>query len=132
MEDINYALLQDNIKITWLKYMESFGLHQIIESPTRGIYHSRTLIDHIYCYTPNNGLCVNVPNLGLSDHFPIFVTRKINILSSVKNSHFKITYRSFKNINEEEFCNDLKSIPWDIIKLFDDTNIWMLLINIYH
>ena len=26
------------------------------------------------------------------------------------------------NFNEEEFCNDLKSIPWDIIKTFDDIN----------
>ena len=31
-------------------------------------------------------------------------------------------YRSFKNLNEQEFCNDVKSIPWDIIKMFDDTN----------
>ena len=122
MGDINRDLLQDNIKRTWLEYMESFGLHQIIESPTRVTNHSRTLIDHIYCNTPNNVLCVNVPNLGLSDHFPIFVTRKINSLSSVKNSHFTITYRSFKKFNEEEFCNDLQSIPWDIIKMFDDTN----------
>ena len=111
-----------NIKRTWLEYIKSFGLHQIIESPTRVTNHSRTLIDHIYCNTPNNVLCVNVPKLGLSDHFPIFVTRKINSLTSVKNSHFTITYRSFKGFNEENFCNDLKSIPWDIIKMFDDTN----------
>ena len=73
-------------------------------------------------YSSYTVLCVSVPYLGLSDHFPIFVTRKINSLSSVKNSHFTITYRSFKNVNEDEFCNDLQSIPWDIIKMFDDTN----------
>ena len=40
----------------------------------------------------------------------------------LKKSHFTISYRSFKNFNEQEFCNDVKSIPWDIIKMFDDTN----------
>ena len=30
--------------------------------------------------------------------------------------------RSFKNFHEQEFCNDVKSIPWDIIEMFDDTN----------
>ena len=38
MGDINGDLLQDNIKRTWLKYRESFGLYQIIEYPT-GVKH---------------------------------------------------------------------------------------------
>ena len=46
----------------------------------------------------------------------------INSLSAVKKSHSTISYRSFKNFNEQEFCNDVKSIPWDIIRMFDDTN----------
>ena len=63
-----------------------------------------------------------MPTLGLSDHFLIFATRKINSLSAVKKYHFTISYRSLKNFNEHEFCNDVKSIPLDIIKMFDDTN----------
>ena len=34
MGDYNRDLFQENLKITWLEYMESFGLKQFIESPT--------------------------------------------------------------------------------------------------
>ena len=34
MGDVYRDLFQENLKITWLEYMESFGLKQIIESPT--------------------------------------------------------------------------------------------------
>ena len=122
MGDFNRDPFHENLKITWLEYMESFGLKQIIESPTRVTDNSRTLIDHIYCNTPNNIISVDVPTLGISDHFPILAARKINSLSAVKKSLFTISYTSFKNFNEQEFCNDVKSIPWDIIKMFDDTN----------
>ena len=47
MGDFNRDLLQVNIKKTWLEYMESFGLEQIVKSPTRITDHSETLIDHI-------------------------------------------------------------------------------------
>ena len=65
---------------------------------------------------------VDVPTLGLSDHFLVFVTKKTNSLSAVKKYRFTISYRSFKNFNEQEFSNDVKSLPWDIIKMFDDIN----------
>ena len=35
---------------------------------------------------------------------------------------FHIQCRSFKNFNETELINDLSSTPWDVIKIFDDTN----------
>ena len=35
--------------------------------------------------TPNNIISVDVPSFGLSDHFRVYVTRKINSLSGVKN-----------------------------------------------
>ena len=95
MGDFNRDLFQENLKITWLEYMESFGLKQIIVSPTRVTDNSKTLIDYIYCNTPNNMISVDVPILGLSDHFPIFATRKINSLSAVKKSHFTISYTGF-------------------------------------
>ena len=122
MGDFNRDLLQVNTKKTWLEYMESFGLEQIVKSPTRITDHSETLIDHIYCNNLSNVLSTKVPILGLSDHFPVFVTRKLNSSSVLKKSHHSISYRSFKNFNEAEFINDLSSTPWDVIKIFDDTN----------
>ena len=60
MGDFNRDLLQENLKSTWLEYMESFGFKQIIESPTRVTDNSRTLIDYIYYTTPNNIISVDV------------------------------------------------------------------------
>ena len=39
-----------------------------------------------------------------------------------KMSHYTISYRSFKNFDESKFVEDLQSVPWDTIKLFDDTD----------
>ena len=85
MGDFNRDLLQVNTKKTWLEYMESFGLEQIVMSPTRITDHSETLIDHIYCNSLSNVLSTKVPILGLSDHFPVFVTRKLNSSSVLKS-----------------------------------------------
>ena len=122
MGDFNRDLMQDNIKQSWLEYMESFGLHQIVNMPTRVTDQSATLIDHIYSNTYANILTSVVPKLGLSDHFPIFVSRKTNGASDVKNTHYTISYRSFKNFDENKFIDELQSTPWDIIKVFDDVN----------
>ena len=63
MGDFNHGLFQENLKLIWLDYMESFGFKQIIEPPTRITDNARTLIDHIYCNTPNNIIIVDVPTL---------------------------------------------------------------------
>ena len=115
MGDFNRDLMQGNIKQSWLEYMESFGLHQIVNMPTRVTDQSATLIDHIYSNTYANVLTSVVPKLGLSDHFPVFVSRKTNGASDVKNTHYTISYRSFKNFDENKFIDELKSTPWDII-----------------
>ena len=39
-----------------------------------------------------------------------------------KINHYTISYRSFKNFNEAKFIEELQSVPWDTIKLFDDTD----------
>ena len=39
-----------------------------------------------------------------------------------KTDHYTISYRSFKNSNEDKFTEDLQSVPWDTIKIFDDTD----------
>lgn len=133
MGDFNRDLMQENIKNPWLEYMESFGLFQTINTPTRITDQSATLIDHIYSNTQCNIMMTKVPKLGLSDHFPVFLSRKTNCSNGPKNTHFTISYRSFKHFNENSFVNDLKSTPWDIVKVFDDTNdsveIWSSLFS---
>ena len=121
MGDINRDLLNDQIKTAWTDYMEPFGLTQLVSEATRVTSDSRTLIDHIYSNCPENVTSLDVPKIGLSDHYPIFFTRKMHV-QPPKMSHYTISYRSFKNFDELKFVEDLQSVPWDTIKLFDDTD----------
>ena len=121
MGDINRDLLNNQIKNAWTDYMEPFGLTQLVSEPTRVTGDSSTLIDHIYANCPENVNSLNIPKIGLSDHFPIFFTRKMHV-QPPKIDHYTISYRSFKNFNEDKFTEDLQSVPWDTIKIFDDTD----------
>ena len=76
MGNINKDLLNNQIKHVWTEYMEPFGLTQLVSEATRVTGDFSTLIDHIYTICPENVNSLNVPNVGLSDHFPIFFTRK--------------------------------------------------------
>ena len=55
--------------------------------PTTVTVQSPTLIDHIYSNNYANILTTVIPNIGLSDHFPVFVGRKTNGSCGVKNTH---------------------------------------------
>ena len=101
--------------------MEPFGLTQLVSEPTRVTGDSSTLIDHIYANCPENVNSINIPKIRLSDHFPIFFTRKMHV-QPPKTDHYTISYKSFKNFNEDKFTEDLQSVPWDAIKIFDDTD----------
>lgn len=119
--DFNRDLFTDQISKTWLDYMEDFGVTQLVSKATRATPTSSTLIDHIYSNCSENVACVNVPKIGMSDHYPIFFTRKIH--GRVPQSgHHTITYRSFKDFDETSFLNDLSSVPWNIVRVFDDPN----------
>ena len=121
MGDINRDLLNNNINKAWTDYMEPFGLTQLVSEATRVTNDTKTLIDHIYSNCPENVNSLNVPKIGLSDHFPIFFTRKMHV-HPPKTNHHTISYRSFRNFDEAKFVEDIQSIPWDTIKLFDDTD----------
>ena len=79
MGDINRDLLKNQIKNVWAEYMEPFGLTQLVSEATRVTNDSTTLIDHIYSNCLENVNSINVPKIGLSDHFPVFITRKMHV-----------------------------------------------------
>ena len=119
--DINRDLLNNQINKAWSDYIEPFGLTQLVSEATRVTSHSRTLIDHIYSNCPENVNSLDVPKIGLSDHFPVFFTRKLHV-HPTKCNHFTISYRSFKDFDETKFFADLQAVPWDVIQLFDHTD----------
>ena len=119
--DFNRDLLNYQINSAWTDYIEPFGITQLVTEATRVTPDSSTLIDHVYSNRPENVENVDVPKIGLSDHFPIFFTRKMHV-HQPKDNHFTISYRSFKDFDETKFINDLQSVPWNIIHLFDNTD----------
>ena len=119
--DINRDLLNNQSNKAWSDYIEPFGLTQLVPEATRVASDSRTLIDHIYSNCPENMNSLDVPKIGLSDHFPAFFTRKLHV-HPTKCNHFAISYRSFKDFDEIKLFADLQAVPWDVIQLFDHTD----------
>ncbi|WAR28342.1 hypothetical protein MAR_014046 [Mya arenaria] len=113
--DINRDLLNSKINDEWSSYILSLGLKQLIKQPTRECSTSKTLIDHIYTNCDQNICNVSVPKIGISDHYPILCTKKLNYKEKI-NSHNFIKYRSFRSFSEESFLSDLIRIPWDVSK----------------
>jgi len=119
--DFNKDLLNGQINKDWINYTSSLGFTQMIKSATREFNNSGTLIDHVYTDNPQNIIWTSVPKLSLSDHYPIFCSRKVNT-KNTKKSHLTIKYRSFKNFNEENFLSDLNNINWNTLHTISDVN----------
>ena len=105
--DFNVNLLHPNNK--WLKTFSTYGLKQIIDTPTR--LQSHTLIDHIYVTNAANIKELGVPVLGCSDHLPTCITWKKKSVKIPKIFHKEIRYRSFAKFNEHNFLTDLINSP---------------------
>ena len=117
--DFNKDLLNVDTEREWVILQPLLGLTQLVNEPTRVTNTSQTLINHIYTNTEENIQRVHVERLCLSDHYGVFCNRKSQSNIS-KNSHQIITYRSFRNFEENRFLNDLYSVPWEIIEQFDN------------
>ncbi|MCG8093593.1 MAG: endonuclease/exonuclease/phosphatase family protein [Candidatus Thiodiazotropha endolucinida] len=117
--DFNKNLLPDHVDIEWENFTTSLGLSQLICDPTRVTETSNTLIDHIYTNAVENISKAHVCQTTISDHYAIFGSRKLN--NCIKtNTHQTITYRSFKNFDENAFKADLQEVPWETVERFDN------------
>lgn len=72
--------------------MNSNGIAQHVAQPTRVVPNaSATSIDHIYSNFSSSIQYIDVPKIGLSDHYPVFLTLKVN--SHIpKETHHVIKY----------------------------------------
>ena len=87
--------------------MELYDLKQIINKPTRITANSTTLIDHIYTSHKSHIAESFVPNICISDHYPICITRSTPKTLVKRNTHITIRYRSYKTFQESIFLSDL-------------------------
>ena len=119
--DFNKNLLNENKDIEWENFVTSLGFSQMVCEPTRETATSSTLIDHIYTNFDENIAHVHVCKISISDHYAVFGNRKLNNCAK-SNTHQTITYRSFKNFDENRFISDLYEVPWETIEHFDNIN----------
>ena len=107
-----------------------FGLHvrasfsQLVTQPTRATNNSISLIDHNYSSNADNLSKVHVSQIGISDHFAVFCSSKINACWKM-NLHKSITYKPFmlwivyfNHFDDTEFLHDLQLVPLKIQMIF--------------
>lgn len=118
--------IHDSNISSFTSILESFGLNQIINSPTRITEISASLIDFIIIseerkFSDSGALSL----INISDHELVFghllfyLPRNVEILTS---------YRNIKNIDVELIYDHVRSIPWK--NIYDTDNIDIELINI--
>ena len=90
---------------------QSFDLLQKVEKATRVTANTATLIYHIYVSNKLDDLLVqevSIPEISLSDHFPVVIT--VGFTKLHKNgSHKSIKYRSNYGGTEHQVLNDVKN-----------------------
>ena len=106
--DINIDIKDGNISnTTWKHVVELHDLQQLITDSTRVTAHSNTLVDHLYVSNQGKIAEAFVPNVAISDHYPICFTRSTSKKSYQRNNHTTMQYRCYKKLNEEVFQLEL-------------------------
>jgi hypothetical protein len=107
----------------WECTTSMFGLKQLVNTATRVSQTSSTLIDHIYTTNKSRVVGVEVPQVGISDHYPVCCCWALKADNSFrKHQHTTIRYRSHKHFNKDAFLNDLNSAPFDTVYYYNNPN----------
>lgn len=104
----NYLVPSDHKEIKSI--FASFGLKQLISTPTRITRESKTLIDIICSNEPEKTYSVKAISAGLSDHELICCSRKGN---NAKHHPRIITCRNFANYDQKLYCEELESMNFN-------------------
>jgi hypothetical protein len=112
-ESSNFKLLCDSI-------IEPFNLTQIVDQPTRITETSSTLIDLMLVKNPDKVICHgNCAVPGVSDHNLIFMAYNIK---RPKFEPVKVTTRSFKDFNMEDFLAAAEVAPFENVFTVSNVN----------
>lgn len=96
-------------KTTLNEIFDIYGLHQLIDEPTRITEVSSTVIDLCLSNSLTSVFDSGVLHLSISDHSLIYVVRKAHYIRAETKI---IEVRNMKNFNSENFINDLNHQPW--------------------
>ena len=92
------------------------GLTCLINRPTRVTDNSQTLLDVILTNSPKLFQECGVYNPEISDHAAVH-----GLMSAWATHHPSkvVSFRSFKNLKEDELLYDFESAPWHVGDIFD-------------
>ena len=116
--DVNIDMKNDKDNVL-VEFCSDYCFKNMVNKPTcfKSITNE-SLIDVILASKPRRLNETLVFDCGLSDcHRMISVSTKINV---PRREPRKISYRSFKNFNEESFRSDVESTPFHVSHIFED------------
>jgi hypothetical protein len=121
--DINVDCKNDNHAL--MDMFQAFDLCNVIKEPTcfKSVSNP-SLVDVILTNTPNRVMSHLNVNIDISDfHNIVCVATRMHAPKSEKRT---ITYRSYRNMNDENFIIDLASAPFQVCDIFDDVDdkVW--------
>ena len=102
--------------------LRSFNFTQFITKPTRVTNTSETLIDIISTTNIENISEHGCIHTSLSDHFLVYAIHKIHPKCKSNLGHKLISFRSFKNFDNNEFRSMLTNAPLSRMESVDRSN----------
>lgn len=118
--DLNWDCIDENSSSLCFveEICDELDLKQIIKTATRISYNRNTLLDVILTNMKNIA-CVGCINVNLSDHLPVFVSKK-RLSGPVEFDY--INKRSLRNYDVDMFSERLSDLVWSIVDLLYDVN----------
>jgi exonuclease III len=109
--DFNHDyVLDETLHKNPMKYIEDlFVLTQLVTDKTRVTPTSSTTIDLILTSMPELHCFTGVHKITLSDHYLCYTIFKRGGKDKKEINHKYITYRDYKNFNEESFVTDIRN-----------------------
>lgn len=128
MGDFNVDLLNDTTKsMSLVETTKSLQLTQLITEPTLIMPlmdTSSTLLDHVYCTSPQKISSVQVLDPDLSDHQVEFIAFRNTCRSNheLGNPRKTIEYRATKTFSDSSFLLDVCNAQWNTVLTISDRN----------
>ena len=99
-----------------------FQLKQLIKKPTRLTETSRTLIDLAMTSHSEKIRKTGGQHLNISDHSLVYIVRQAR---PVKKPPRTITFRNYNRFSEDQFREDVKTLPLHVVEGIDDADtVW--------
>jgi bisphosphoglycerate-dependent phosphoglycerate mutase len=112
--DINVDFMSEgSLKNRLMDLITSSGMTNIIDQPTRVTVTSATCIDNVFTNVNKDDICVDVIDLGISDHHALIV--RLKNIETTQIAFDAVYKRSFSEHKKEEFNYQLSKIQWNTV-----------------